>query len=71
MIAIKEHPKLKLQVILGASAILDRYGNVSELIKKDGFEIDAEIYFLRVKLQKQWRNLQGWDYWSFHQFSIN
>ena len=37
MIAVQAHPKLELQVILGASAILDRFGRVEDLIRKDGF----------------------------------
>ena len=44
MIAIKEHNKLNLQLILTASAVLDRYGLVSETIKKDGFSVDESIY---------------------------
>ncbi len=38
MSAIKSHPKLELQVVLGASAVLDRFGKVEDLIRKDGFE---------------------------------
>ena len=38
MSAVKAHPKLELQVVLGASAILDRFGKVEDLIRKDGFE---------------------------------
>ena len=44
MSAIKEHKKLKLQLVLTASSILDRYGKVSETIKKDGFIIDEHIH---------------------------
>lgn len=46
MIAINEHPNLELQLVLGASALLDRYGQVSELIKADGFKISGEVYML-------------------------
>lgn len=46
MCAISDHSKLELQVIVGASAILDRYGDVSKLIENDGFKIDAKIYML-------------------------
>lgn len=46
MFAIKNHKQLQLQVITCASAILDRYGSVANLIKGDGFEIDAEAYTL-------------------------
>ncbi len=44
--AIKDHSKLELQLILGASALIDRYGIVSEQIKKDGFTPDAEVFML-------------------------
>ena len=46
MEAIKEHSKLELQLVLGASALLDRYGTVSEQIKEDGFEAVAEVFML-------------------------
>ncbi len=46
MRAIKNHEDLSLQIIAGASALLDRYGSVVNLIEKDGFEIDARLYML-------------------------
>ena len=46
MIAIKEHEKLELSVICGASAIIDRYGRVADHIKEDGFTVDEEVYML-------------------------
>ena len=46
MFAINNHKDLKLQVVTCASAILDRYGSVANLIKQDGFTIDAEAYTL-------------------------
>ena len=42
--AIKNHPDLELQLIVGASALLDRFGSVVEVIKKDGFKIDETVY---------------------------
>lgn len=38
MRAIQKHPKLELQIVLGASAILERFGKVEDLIRRDGFE---------------------------------
>ena len=38
MRAIDEHPELELQVVAVASALLDRYGSVETLMKRDGFE---------------------------------
>lgn len=37
MTAIKNHSNLELQLIIGASAVLDRFGKVEDLIKADGF----------------------------------
>ncbi len=36
----------ELQIILTTSSVLNRYGNVSTLIKKDGFRVNEEIYNL-------------------------
>src|SRR5215510_12751277 len=46
MRAIAEHPALKLQVVAGAAALLDRYGSVVELVEADGFEIAARVHML-------------------------
>lgn len=42
--AVRKHPDLELQLIVGASALLSRFGNVVNLIRKDGFEPDATVY---------------------------
>ena len=46
MQAIQAHPDLELQVVVGASAVLDRYGSVVNLIEKDGFKPAAKVYML-------------------------
>ena len=46
MRAIDAHPALELQLVCGASAILDRYGCVVDLIRADGFTPDAEVHML-------------------------
>jgi len=43
MRAINNHPDLELQIVAGASAILDRYGAVVESMEADGFSINARI----------------------------
>ena len=43
MRAIRSHPDLELQLIVGASAVLDRYGSVVDVIERDGFVPDARI----------------------------
>lgn len=42
--AISEHPDLELQLIVAASALLDRYGAAINFIEKDGFEIAAKVF---------------------------
>ncbi len=42
--AVKDHPDLELQLIVGASALLYRFGKVVDLIRQDGFEPSANIY---------------------------
>jgi len=46
MRAVAAHPHLVLQLVCGASAILDRYGSVVDLIRADGFTPDAEVHML-------------------------
>ena len=46
MRAVVAHPQLELQLVCGASAILDRYGSVVDLIRADGFTPDAEVHML-------------------------
>ena len=42
--AIKDHPDLELQLVISASALLDRYGSAVNFIEKDGFEITAKVF---------------------------
>lgn len=44
MESVKKDPNLQLQVVLGASAILDRFGKVENLIREDGFEPDFTFH---------------------------
>lgn len=46
MRAIADHPDLRLQVVAGASALLDRYGAVVDLMRREGFAPDAYVYML-------------------------
>ena len=43
---LKKSPKINLQIIAGGSANIEKYGLISETIKKDKFYINEEIYFL-------------------------
>jgi UDP-hydrolysing UDP-N-acetyl-D-glucosamine 2-epimerase len=42
--AIVEHPDLQLQLVVAASALLDRYGTAVRYIEDDGFDISARVY---------------------------
>jgi UDP-hydrolysing UDP-N-acetyl-D-glucosamine 2-epimerase len=46
MRAIKAHSDLQLQLVCVASAVLDRYGQVVDLIERDGFSIDERLHML-------------------------
>lgn len=42
--AIQEHPDLELQLVVAASALLDRYGSAVNYIEKDGFTILSKVF---------------------------
>jgi len=42
--AINEHPELELQLVLGASALLQRFGNVKDVIENDGFTPTSMVH---------------------------
>ena len=44
--AIQAHPELELQLVVGASALLDRYGTAVRYIEDDGFPIAARVYMV-------------------------
>ena len=43
---LKKNKLFKLQIIIGGSANLERFGSVIKIIKKDGFKIDKKINFV-------------------------
>lgn len=44
--AISNHSQLELQLVVAASALLDRYGSVIDVIRADGFEPDGVAYMV-------------------------
>jgi len=44
--AIVSHPRLELQLVVAASAVLARYGSVVDCIRADGFHIDSQVYMV-------------------------
>jgi UDP-hydrolysing UDP-N-acetyl-D-glucosamine 2-epimerase len=43
MRAVRAHPGLELQLVVGASALLDRFGSVVDIIEADGFTPNARV----------------------------
>lgn len=46
MRAIQNHPLLDLQLVVGASALLQRYGKAVDFIERDGFQINSKVYMV-------------------------
>lgn len=46
LIAISRHAGLELQLVLAASALLDRYGRVEDQIRNDGFDVAARVFMV-------------------------
>lgn len=46
MKAIQDHPDLELQLIVGASILLERFGRAIDVIKADGFSPLRSIYYV-------------------------
>ena len=44
--AIQDHPALELQLVVAASALLERYGNAIQAIERDGFEVRHRVYMV-------------------------
>ncbi len=44
LLALKSHPGINLQLVVGASAVLQRFGDIREIIEKDGLSITNIVY---------------------------
>lgn len=44
--AIRDHADLELQLVVAASALLDRYGNAIQAIERDGFDVRHRVYMV-------------------------
>jgi UDP-hydrolysing UDP-N-acetyl-D-glucosamine 2-epimerase len=42
--AVQNHPALELQLVVGASALLQRFGNVGDVIRDDGFTPTSTVH---------------------------
>ncbi len=43
---VEAHPELELQIVAGASLVLERFGNAVDVMAMDGFTPDATIRFI-------------------------
>src|SRR5688572_134119 len=44
--AIAAHPDLELQLVVAASALLERYGTALDVIEADGFKVAARVFMV-------------------------
>ena len=44
--AVRNEPNLELKLIVGASVLLEKFGDASQVIEDDGFEIDARLHMV-------------------------
>lgn len=44
LIEMQKRSDCELQIVVGASGLLFRFGNVVDIIKRDGFTVDREVY---------------------------
>ena len=44
--SVRNHPDLKLQLVVGGSALLERYGPAIKVIEADGFKPDAVVHMV-------------------------
>ena len=42
----RQHPGIELQLVVAASAIIERYGNVAAVMEEDGFPVTARVHSL-------------------------
>ena len=46
MVAIEKHSDLCLQVVITASALLDKYGNIEQYLKNDNINVTSKVYMV-------------------------
>jgi UDP-hydrolysing UDP-N-acetyl-D-glucosamine 2-epimerase len=44
MHAIQDHPDLRMQCIAAGTMVLERFGRAADLVRREGFQVDGEIY---------------------------
>lgn len=46
LLALNQHPRVNLQLVLGASLMLSRFGEAVEIIKRDGFTVSKTLTYM-------------------------
>lgn len=46
LLALRDRQDVELQIVIAASAVLDRYGNVIKVIQADGLEVTARVHMV-------------------------
>lgn len=46
MLAIQNHSNLSLQVVITASALLDKYGSIDQYLKNDNIDVTSKVYMV-------------------------
>lgn len=46
LLVLRDHKDVELQLVIAASAVLDRYGSVVKVIQSDGLDISARVYMV-------------------------
>jgi len=44
--AMRDHPDIELQLVVTASALLERYGDAVRVIREEGFTVDRQVYMI-------------------------
>ena len=44
--AMRDHPDIELQLVVTASALLERYGDAIKVIREEGFTVDRQVYMI-------------------------
>ena len=50
---LKKNKKIELQILTGGSANIEKYGSISNIIRKDKFKINEEVFFFVAKILKR------------------
>ena len=69
VMAAKADQKFTFQLILSTSSVLQRYGDVSDVIEKDGFKVDEKVFnLIEGETPLTMQNLLVYVLSNYHQY---